>query len=366
LALVPANMDKSKQLEAVMDWVTTRLAVSDVPRFSDVINHAQTEMGFSDLKGTAIARQLRLHPAYLMNSQQKKGSKRWGNFRPIVVNQLGSLHADLGYFSPKRGIETPPDYRSGFLVAKDILSRYVYVIIITKNKSADSMIRAFTKLLKKHEEVYGPEGHKIQSIGFDRETSVMSNKVQAFLRDQGIKFHSFEMSSSKAKGAERAIGQIRTIKDRLERAAGKQLGWWRVLQTCADILNGQEIRVPSHRRLGYAPKDINQTNVKDFLERLYKADPAVYYNQFELAPELVNFKFPVGTFVRPKLLVTSSAVIGVKRSEVTLEDTVYAIVQQVPYTTHGHFVGKAYKCENLRNSSTQIFDEHDLAETVAE
>jgi hypothetical protein len=45
---------------------------------------------------------------------------------------------------------------------------------------------------------------------------------------------------------------------------------------------------------------------------------------------------------------------------------VYAIVQQVPYTTHGHFVGKAYKCENLRNSSTQIFDEHDLAETVAE
>jgi hypothetical protein len=79
------------------------------------------------------------------------------------------------------------------------------------------------------------------------------------------------------------------------------------------------------------------------------------------------------------LLVTSSAVIGVKRSEVTLDDTVYAVLKHVPYNTHGHFVGKAYECLNVSSSSssltgvvvnrqkykeTEIFDERDIVETL--
>ena len=261
-------MEQSKQLDLLMDWVTSRLALSDVPRFSDVINHAHREMGFRNLKRAAIVRRLRLHPAYLMNSQQQKATvPRSNNFRPILANHLGVLHADIGYFP---------------------------------------------------------------------------------------------------KGAERAIGQIRTIKDRLEQAAGKKLAWWKVLQTCVDNINSHEIIV-NGVGLGYAPRDINQTNLEDYLERLYKADKATYFNQFELAPDLVKFKYPVGTFVRPKLIVTSSAVLGVKRSQVTLEDTVYGIVRQVPYNTRGHFVGKAYECENLQNPKrdTEIFDERDIVETIA-
>ncbi len=43
-----AVMDTSKQLEAVMDWVTSRLDANDVPRVVDVVNYAQTEMGFKN------------------------------------------------------------------------------------------------------------------------------------------------------------------------------------------------------------------------------------------------------------------------------------------------------------------------------
>ncbi len=76
-----AVMDTNKQLEAVMDWVTSRLDANDVPRVVDVVNYAQTEMGLKNLEKTVIARRLRLHPAYLMSSSQKwRVGPRSGNF----------------------------------------------------------------------------------------------------------------------------------------------------------------------------------------------------------------------------------------------------------------------------------------------
>jgi hypothetical protein len=136
------------------------------------------------------------------------------------------------------------------------------------------------------------------------------------------------------------------------------------LDFCVNILNSRRIEIDG-RLLDYSPKDVNQSNLDDFIQQVHKADPAAFFNQFELAPELVDFKYPVGTFVRPKLLVTSSAVLGQKRSEVTLETTTFVILAKVPYTTRGFFVGKAYKCQNLEHKQKiQIFDERDLAETV--
>ncbi len=57
--------------------------------------------------------------------------------------------------------------------------------------------------------------------------------------------------------------------------------------------------------------------------------------------------------------------LGEKRSEVTLEQTVFVILQQVSYVTRGFFVSKAYKCQNLEHKcKIQIFDERNLAETL--
>jgi hypothetical protein len=208
-------MDTSKQLEAVMDWVTSRIEANDVPRVIDVVNYAQTEMGFRNLKRAAIARRLRLHPAYLMTSSQKWNvGPRSGNFRPIVANNLGNLHADLGFYSITRDYSTPLRKRAGYLVAKDVLSRYVYVSILEGNRKAPSIIKAFQNIFRQHAEAF-PDGHQIQSVGFDKETSVMSRDVQAFLKDNNIAFHAFEMSSTKSKVAERAIGQIRNVMKRL-------------------------------------------------------------------------------------------------------------------------------------------------------
>ena len=80
----------------------------------------------------------------------------------------------------------------------------------------------------------------VRSIAFDRETSVMSKKVQAYFAGRGIAFHAFKMSSSKAKFAEGAIRQIREVMQRLMQRGQKKDRWWNLLPKVIDNLNNQE------------------------------------------------------------------------------------------------------------------------------
>jgi hypothetical protein len=168
-----------KQLDVVMDWVSTRLDQNDIPRVTDIVDYAHSVLGYRDLTQRQIGKRLRLHPAYLFNSTQQRQKRRSQKYRPIIINTLGSLHADIGYFPVTREYETPKSFRAGFLVAKDVLSRYTYIIVLKKSKKAESMMAAFTELMKQHEKVNG--GLPIRSISFDRETSVVGNQVQQFL-----------------------------------------------------------------------------------------------------------------------------------------------------------------------------------------
>jgi hypothetical protein len=69
----------------------------------------------------------------------------------------------------------------------------------------------------------------------------------------------------------------------------------------------------------------------DFLADLYKAVPVQFFAEFDIAPQLVNFKYSVGAVVQPKLLITSSAMIGIKRSEVNLEQDAFVVTEQIAY-----------------------------------
>jgi hypothetical protein len=64
--------------------------------------------------------------------------------------------------------------------------------------------------------------------------------------------------------------------------------------------------------------------------------------------------------VRPKLLATSSAVIGVKRSEENLKQDRFRIEKVLSYVARNFSVGRAYRCVNLRTRQIEVFDEWDL------
>jgi hypothetical protein len=360
-------MDRDKELSNLMDWVSDRSRQGDILRVSDVVNYYKNEMTRHGdkraLKRKDIAEALRLHPIYMMSSSQQRAPKRSRKYRPILTNSLGNLHADLGFEPLRKNYSTPLKYRSGYLVAKDVLSRYTYLVILEGSKSAQSIIRALKELLLMHQRAF-PDGHRILSLSFDQETSVMSNQVQRFLRENNISFHPFVLTSSKSKHAEGAIKLIRKTLARFEKE-NPGVQWWKMIDAVIDSLNSNEIVVDG-KRLGYRPNEVNKYNLEDFIKRLHKAKPSYFFSQFDLDPRLVSFKFSVGDLVRPKLLVTSSAVIGEKRSAKSLEDIVFVVDKQIPYVNQAHRVGRAYRCINVESGEEEIFDEWDIALTVRE
>ena len=363
--------DSSSSLAAetlLTQWLEDKLRLGHVPRLSDMVDHVRRE-GLK-LKRSELLKMLQTNPAYMFNMHQQK--KRMGSrkYRPVVATTLGYLHCDIGFFSKSRHYSTPPTFQAGFLAARDVLSRFVYLVVLQKSRKGASMVSAFKTLLALH--AAAGHTHPVRGISFDRERSVMSNKVQEFLKEKGIKFTSFKMSSSKAKHAESLIKQVRTDMARLERYnqleayrlrktknTGGARRWWNLLGELANELNNKEI-VIGGKRTGFKPKEINEENLPEFLTRLYKAAPAYYAAQFEVDPRFVNFRYSVGTHVRAKLIYTSSSVIGNKHSETSLEDPVYKIVAAVPYVTRKLTLGKSYKCVKLASGEQEIFDENDI------
>jgi len=205
--------------------------------------------------------------------------------------------------------------------------------------------------------MFGSDGHKIVSISFDMEPSVMSNQVQSFFRKNFISFHGFEMSDSKSTMAESVIRLLRTTVARLMASKPPaERKWWKFVHAGVASLNAAPIKIDG-RRFAWTPADINQRTLLHFLEDLHQKVPVYYFAQFEIAPQLVKFNFSVGSIVRPKLLATSSALIGVKRSEENLKQDKFQIEELMPYVARNYSVGRAYRCVNLR---TEVFDEWDL------
>ena len=125
-------------------------------------------------------------------------------------------------------------------------------------------------------------------------------------------------------------------------------------------LNSLPIEIDG-QRFDWTPADVNKRTLAAFMRDLYRKVPVFYFAQFEIVPQLVKFKYSVGSVVRPKLLATSSAQIGIKRSQKNLKEDRFRIEETVSYVARNLSVGRAYKCVNLRTGRREVFDEWDLA-----
>ena len=351
--LISHMMDSDEK--TLENYIEDSLRYGHVPRLSDVREFVHSQ-GLG-IKLKRIKEMMNLQHAYMMNRPQQRQPHRDGKYRPIIVNDLGHWHCDIGFFAINKRYPTPISYRAGFLVAKDVLSRHIYATPLIKNRTADSIIRAFKILMKEHAQKF-PDV-TIKSISFDKETSVVGKKVQKFLADEGIPFHAFQMSDSKAKHAENAIKQIRATTAVLLRRNVKKDRWWNLLPTVVDTLNARPVTI-SGKSLKLAPKDVNSKTLAQFKKKLFKSAPAYYWAQYALSPEDVSWKYGVGTIVRAKLIAVSSSVLGTKRSEVNLTDDLFVIEELVPYITRNFEVAKAYKCRHIDRDYTEVFQEDEI------
>lgn len=348
----------TEKQELLSAWLTERVRYNDVPRLSDVVDYVRRNK--LELTKKEIRNVFDQHSLFKMNMRQQRMPGRARMYRPIVISDLGHWHADIGYFSINSRYETPVSYRAGYLIAKDVLSRFVMATPLIKTKTTESLIKAFEKLFSLHYSLH-PQT-QIKSISFDKERAVMSHKFQQFLKDKNIKFHAFEMTASKAKVAEGAIRLVREKMAVLMQRNRKEDRWWNLLPTVVDILNNQTIKIDG-KSTGFTPAQINEKTVKSFVSKMYAIAPAFYYAQFDIAPNLVNFKYRMGDFVRAKLIVTSSETVGQKRSEISVTHDIFVIENVVPYVTRNMKVGRAYKCRNIQSDQVEIFQEDDIVIT---
>ena len=372
--------EKKDQLAQLMAWVTEQIQMGYVPKFSEIIDYAYRILKFYGLSRANITRELRLHPAYLMNSSQARKKFKGGKHRPIVVNNLGHLHGDIGFYAITSKYSTPLEKRSGFLVCKDILSRFTYVSVLKRNRTADSMINAFRDIFAQFRK-QNP-GLKVLSLGFDQERSVMSHKVQAYFKKKQIAFHPFSNTSSKSKFAENVIRLIRTTNARLEGNIVKyenikegELRWWiLIVPAVVKTLNHRPIEINQKflkfsggdlvHHPYYTPADVNSSNLKDFLLQIEKANAAYYFAQFDLSTRGVKFQFNVGDYVRPKLIVISSEVIGNKRSEKSLSDEIFVVLKQNLFLSKSRTIERFYLVKSLDTGKQEEYSEDEIALTV--
>ena len=358
--------ETERLLSELSDFVSDLLGRGQVPRVQDVVDYARSEERYQKLSAGAVRKMIRLHPSYADSATQQRAPKRHRKQRSIVAGSaLGCLHADLGFYSVTSDYETPKTYRSGFLVARDVLSRYVYAVPLRGSKSKEALIAALGELLAQHDRAFGEDGHRIQTIAFDKERAMMSRAVGAFLKDRGIRLHAFSFSASKAKGAENAIRQIRNTMKRLTHAVSDKR-WWRHLGATVSALNSRPVRV-NGKNLGFAPGDVNSKTLPAFLAALEKHVPHVHWSQFQADPRQVQFKFNVSDVVRPKLIAVSSAAIGTKRSETALADAKFQVVQQFAHVSSGLDLIKSYRCVRIDGPhEEEVFEEDDIAPSAGD
>jgi len=347
-------------MEKVESFITNLLKGGNVPRVRDVYDYVKREK--LGIKKNKIDQLIRLNPVYTANVHQERDKKRFGKQRPIISNVLGNLHADIGYYPVVRAHPTPKLFQHGFFVAKDILSRFIYVELMNGPKSADNLIKVLKRLFIQHKK-YHPD-YNIISISFDKEKAMMGHKVRAFLKSKQVQFFYFEMSATKASVAENGIRLLRTDVERILKSDLTGLKrWWKELKTAAKSLNNKLIYF-KNKSTGFTPNTINSKNANEFLENLQKLVPGNYFSQFSMPTGMGKYKFPIGSIVRPKLITSSTALIGQKTSIVNLDTTRLKILDQYPFITTNLYLKNCYKCLNIETGEIDIFTEEDLALSV--
>lgn len=347
-----------KEIETVMTWVNNQLSKGMPPRLSEVLSYAYKNLGFTHIKKSKIAQALRLQKSYVMTSSQQRQPKRSKKRRMILTESLGHLHADIFYIGLSKNYSTPKTFQAGVLLAIDVLSRYKYAVILKGSKSAPSIVKAFTDLIKQHDAQFS---HRIKSISFDQETSVMSKLVQEFFKQESITFKYFDFTSSKSKLAENSIRYLRNAVARLM-TDDPSRRWWQFLPELIDSFNKQPIRI-NNKSLPWRPIDVTVETLEAFLADLYKVAPVYYHAQFPIATQLVNFKYKVGTLVRVKKIVSSSAVLE-KRSEISLESSLFEVVEQIAYINKAKKISLCYRCINIKTKQIEIFDQDEITESL--
>lgn len=170
------------------------------------------------------------------------------------------------------------NYRQKYILAViDNFSRFAWCIPI-KDKTADSVLKAFEKLFDKTK-------RRPLNIVSDQGKEFVSKRFKLFLQKHSINFYTANDPATKASICERFIRSIKSIIYRFFTHYNTKK-YINVLDQLVDIYNARE-----HRSIGCAPNEVEENNVLSVWNYMNRKTNKNIFN--ERKP-----KFTVGTLVR--------------------------------------------------------------------
>lgn len=320
---------------AVKQWLDNELAQYRAPRMSEILQQAKK-------LGLNAKRARELIQANVPEYRQTTG-KVFSTGRPSRIYNtqvLGVYSCDIGFFGriqPELA-RLSQTYMAGSLIATDILSRFTLCVPLgPEGKSAKGLVAAFEKMFEEHERL---RDYPIKSILFDAERAVTGKAVMRLLQDNYITLHIFRHSRTKSAFAENSIKKLRSIFERW-RIHGNEKEWHQSCDEATAQINSLPIIVRG-KQLSFAPNDVTQQNLGKFLKELHSLRPEYYFSHFSIDVSMLSFRYEIDDVVSLKLKSVSTKVIGEKRSEQSVDEATWIIVDKVAFFSNKMTIVKCY------------------------
>ena len=252
----------------------------------------------------------------------------------VSTSSLGSVALDLAWFGKTKafkeyGIINPRIYC--FLTGVCLLSRQVFLLPVPRGKSFKDLKGPLEKLIKAYKTA---KGVSVTSLSSDRERALTSTGCHHFLRDQGIKHYTYELSSRKNSLAENANKLVRQEWSRFaKRYPG--LSDIRIAAAVERNINERPLQYDNGKVSKFARKDITKRTLQKFLRDRQKKHTGHFWSHVRINPEYAKFKYKPGDRVRLFEKLAEMPNPASKRSENSLLPMLYTIVKQAAYLRDG-------------------------------
>jgi len=338
---VPLPDATEKNWALLKAWVEAELRAGRAPRVTEIVQRGK----HLKLPAKTVRHLLQSRiPAYRQTVAKSFKPKR--AFAAYRASSLGWISMDLAFFT--RGSRELADITGerspgAVLLGRDILNLYSYAIPLSKSKgrSAAGLAEALEKFLVAHRQAN--RGHPVRFLLWDREKAATSHQVLGLLASHGVRIKYFSFSKSKSCFAENMVRQMREKFTRLKLATDKD--WKSALSSVVEEMNDAKILVDG-KPLKFSPRDVTQKKLPAFLAALESARPSAYFRHFSLSPEMINFKYALGSLVVAKTKAISTAVL-VKRSEMAADTQVFRVIDRVAYFSSRMEIVPSYTLRKL-------------------
>ena len=301
-----------------------------VPTLRDIANYAkENNLGWSQSQVSRYVRQK--FPRY---AETNFNVERIKYPLKVAVSSLGQLGIDLCWLGRTQafkeyGVIQPKVYT--YLVGACLLSRHIWILPVPKGKAWVNVSGPLENLIDQYKK---DKGVAVTSISSDKERAFTSMACQNMFRANGIRHHTFDLSTRKNSVVENAN---RLIRQEWKRVSALFPSWQdeQIAQAVENNINGRRIQLDNGKMSKFIRRDVTKRTIQRFLKDREQKNSGDFWAHVRINPAFAKFTYDIGDTVRLYTKLTDLSSAASKRSEQSLSSRRYIIVKQAAYLRQG-------------------------------